>query len=196
MSDTSVFKAAVYDEEVFSGIQCVNQDLSNLLFRDCTFVDCDFSESKLSKTQFSDCELKRCNFSNAKLYDTKLSDVDFIECKLAGVDFTHCNQLLFSINMIRSKAVYCNFQGLDMNGCRLTKSELKDCVFEGANLSRADFKDSDLKGADFERATLESADFRGALNYQIDPQTSRVSKARFSYPQVLTLLRGFGVIVD
>ena len=140
--------------------------------------------------------MKRCNFSNVKLYDTKLSEVDFIECKLAGVDFRDCNQLLFSINILRSKAAYCIFHGLDLSGSRLTKSELTDCIFEGARLQRADFRESDLRGADFSRANLESSDFRGALNYQINPQESRVTKAKFSYPQVLSLLKEFGVIVE
>ena len=189
-------QGSVFDEEEITGIDCSNQDVSGIVCRDCTFVDCNFENAKLSKAQLSDCLFKGCNFSNVKLYDAKLSGVDFVDCKLAGVDFTHCNQLLFSINIKHSKAAYCNFLGLEMAGIQLTGSELTECVFEGTNLTRADLSQSNLRGALFERTNLESADLRGALHYQIDPQLCRVRKARFSYPEALSLLKGFGVIID
>ena len=190
------FKEEVYDEEEFTGLVCADMDLSNLVFRDCLFVECDFSGSKFGRSQFSGCDFKRCNFSNAKLYDTKLSEVNFNACKLAGIYFSDCNQLLFSINLVGCKAAYCNFQGMDMKGSRFAESDLSDCVFEGADLKRTDFSKSELKGADFSRANLESADFRGAMEYQIDPQITRVMKAKFNYPDVLSLLKSFNVIVE
>ena len=190
------FNGNVFDEQEFENLDCSGQDLTDFIFRDCSFVACNFADAKLSKSQWSDCELRDCNFSNARLYDARFSDVAFNSCKLAGIDFTTCNQLLFSISLSNSSAPYCIFQGMDLTGCRLTDSELLDCVFEGTTLKRVDFRNSNLKGADFVRADLSQADLRGATGYRIDPAESRVTKARFSYPEVLVLLDSFGVVVE
>ncbi len=189
------FKKEYYDEDQFTGLDCSGENLSDLEFRDCEFVDCDFSGCKMGKTHFSGCLFKGCNFSNVKLYDARISEVDFVECKLAGVDFTDCNQVLFSISLSRCKASYCVFEGMDLVGCRLTGSELAECVFERANLSKADFTGSDLQGALFDRANLQSANFQGAHNYVIDPRNTDLKKAKFSYPDVLGLLKPFGIKV-
>lgn len=191
-----ILKEAIFEDECFTGLNCADLDLSDRIFRDCEFVDCDFSGSKLSKCQFSDCEFKQCNFSNAKLYATKISEAYFVECKMDGIDFTTCNQMLFSINLKRCKIAYGIFSGLQMSGYNLSGSALTNCLFEETDLSRANLSDCDLKGSTFDRTNLTSADLRSSTGYQIDPNTNKISKARFSYPEVLSLLKPFGVVVE
>jgi uncharacterized protein YjbI with pentapeptide repeats len=75
-------------------------------------------------------------------------------------------------------------------------SELKECDFFQANLAGADFSNCNLAGAIFENCDLKSADFRQALNYQIDPAQNQVAKARFSMPEVLSLLAPLGIEIS
>jgi len=39
------------------------------------------------------------------------------------------------------------------------------------------------------------ADFASAVRYDIDPQINKIKKARFSFPEAVGLLRGFGVTI-
>lgn len=191
-----ILKETIFEDELFTGLSCSDVDLSDRIFRDCQFVDCDFSGSKLSKCQFSDCEFKQCNFSNAKLYGTKLSESDFIACKMDGIDFTTCNQMLFSINLNRCKIAFGIFAGLQMSGSNLSGSALTDCLFEETDLSRANLSKCDFQGATFDHTNLTGADLRNATGYSINPNTNKVATARFSYPEVLSLLQPLGIVVE
>ena len=43
---------------------------------------------------------------------------------------------------------------------------------------------------------LMKADFRGAKNYVISPQDNRVRKAKFSFPEVLSLLKCLEIEIE
>jgi len=58
------------------------------------------------------------------------------------------------------------------------------------------FRGSDLEGSLFHKTGLERADFSGARAYAIDPTANRIKKAKFSYPEVLTLLAPFEIVVS
>ena len=45
-------------------------------------------------------------------------------------------------------------------------------------------------------ANLEKSNFVGAKNYYLDPLKTKLKGAKFSYPEVLALLEGFGVKVE
>lgn len=191
----SLLAVDVLEDETVKELNASGSDLSDRVFRDCMFIECDFSEAKLSKSRFSECTFKSCNFSNTWLADTRFSEVEFIECKLAGLDFASCNQLLFSINLLRCVATYCSFREVSLAGQSLAKSELLDCTFENTDLQRADLSGVSLRGSTFERTNLEYADFRGAVEFDIDPLENRLKGAVFSKTEALALLRTFGIVL-
>lgn len=76
------------------------------------------------------------------------------------------------------------------------KSKLQECYFINTQLVETDFRDSDLQGSNFHNCKLDKADFRGAKNYVINLQANSTKKAKFSYPEVMTLLQSFDIVID
>lgn len=89
----------------------------------------------------------------------------------------------------------CNFSSLKLKKTRFLASKIHLCHFNATTLVEAEFRDSDLEGTLFHHADLKKADFRNAKNYVIDPMTNEVSKAKFSIPEVLSLLSGFDIVI-
>lgn len=82
-----------------------------------------------------------------------------------------------------------------MKNCSFKGSSLKECHFGNTILRDSSFADVNLSGTIFHNCDLCKADFSTATQYQIDLQTNKVSKAKFSLPEALGLLRGFDIIL-
>jgi uncharacterized protein YjbI with pentapeptide repeats len=65
-----------------------------------------------------------------------------------------------------------------------------------ANLAGSDFSGSNLQLSKFQDTNLERANFVGARDYYINPMCNKLKQARFSYPEVLSLLDTFGVELE
>jgi uncharacterized protein YjbI with pentapeptide repeats len=72
-------------------------------------------------------------------------------------------------------------------------SKLKDSHFTNTILKGVDFSDVDLAGTTFHNCDLCNADFSSATQYDIDPRTNKIKKAKFSFPEAAGLLRGFEI---
>ena len=73
---------------------------------------------------------------------------------------------------------------------------LHEVDFSGTNLIESAFHNCDLNGSVFSRTILDKADFRTAYNYSIDPENSRVKKAKFSAVGALGLLDKYDLIIQ
>lgn len=82
----------------------------------------------------------------------------------------------------------CNFSDLPLKGTFFRDCILHDAIFTQSQLSESDFEGSDLKGSIFHHTNLEKASFLNAINYSIHPLNNKLSKAKFSKPEVLSLL--------
>jgi uncharacterized protein YjbI with pentapeptide repeats len=74
-------------------------------------------------------------------------------------------------------------------------SKLKESHFTNTCLNGADFSDVDLSGTVFHNCDLSKADFSSATQYNIDPLTNKMKKAKFSLPEAVGLLRSFDVTI-
>ena len=83
-----------------------------------------------------------------------------------------------------------------MKKTHFNKSQLKECSFTDTQLEGANFTEADLQGSTFHKCKLDKADFRGTKNYAINLKTNSAKKAKFSYPEVMTLLQFFDIIID
>ena len=68
--------------------------------------------------------------------------------------------------------------------------------FEECDLTEADFRECNLEEAVFVNDNLMKADLRGAKNYVISPESNRVRKAKFSFPEVMSLLKCLEIEVE
>ena len=89
-----------------------------------------------------------------------------------------------------------NFSGLDLKNGMFHECVIRDTYFKESNLTGADFTKSDLARSIFHNTNLSKSNFRGAMNYSINPLTNTLSKARFSKPEVLSLLDHMDIVMD
>lgn len=171
------------------------KSLEGYVFVSCSFNSCDFSESILRHAKFCACTFVNCNLSLPKLDGCRFQDAQFIECKIVGAEFFKCEKTFFSVSFKKCLLQYCNFSDLNMKNASFNGSHLKENHFSNTFLSGANFTDVDLSGTIFHNCDLCKADFSSATRYDINPQTNKIKKAKFSLPEAIGLLRGFDITI-
>ena len=110
--------------------------------------------------------------------------------------FTKISTLLIDWAFKNSKIELCDFSRLDMKKSIFSECTIREADFIDVDLSNSDFSNSDLQATKFQNSNLEEVDFTEARNYYIDPTQNKLKKAKFSSPEVLSLLAGFEIEVD
>lgn len=165
-------------------------------FDEYHFQNCDFSNADLSRLRFANCLFERCNLSSVKLAGTALQNVAFAECKLLGLQFTACRDLLFGVHFDQCQLRYASFAGRQMPGTPFRGCGLDEADFADADLSGAVFQDCSLAGAVFQNTQLGGADFRTATGFTIDPERNQLRQARFSLPGLLGIVAKYELLVE
>ncbi|MDR2009507.1 MAG: pentapeptide repeat-containing protein [Bacteroidales bacterium] len=162
----------------------------------CIFKNCNFSNSDLSRVNFLECEFINCDLSLVKTNDTAFRIVKFKSSKILGVHFENCNKLGFSLSFDDCILNHSSFYQLKMKKTIFTNSKLEDVDFAETDLNGVCFLKCDMKGASFNFTNLENADLRTSYNYSIDPETNKLKKAKFSFPEVTGLLDKYDIIIN
>lgn len=162
----------------------------------CRFVHADFSNADLSDINFTDCVFDHCNLSGAKLIQTTFNDVKFLHCKMLGLHFDNCNSFLFTVRFDNCTLDYSSFYTCKMKKTVFTECSLKEADFTDTQLPEASFPGCNLADAKFENSNLEKADLRKAVNYTIDPELNKISKAKFAAPAVYALLARYRISIE
>ena len=189
-------KDELQQEKTFSNKNFSEKKITGREFDRCTFISCDFSNSGIIQTDFIDCLFDNCNFAMTKLNHSGLKNCDFVNSKMVGVDFSVCNDFLFSVNFKNCQLDYSTFFQKKMKKTIFVECSLKEVDFSEVDLSEAVFQTSDLTGTVFENTLLIKADLRTAKNYTIDPEKNNIKKARFAYPGVVGLLNKYDIFID
>lgn len=189
------------DGQVLENRQFVDLDFTGELiskseFNKCNFEKCNFSGAILKNVIFIDCKFKVCNLSNTKVNNSGWRGVEFSRCKIIGVSWRDINKLLLSWHFVDCLIEYCDFNELEMKGVVFEKCQLKNCDMNRVDLQGSKFLDTNLEGTVFQNTNLAKADLRTANYYYIDPTKNNVKNAKFSIPEVVNLLAGFGIEVD
>ena len=90
--------------------------LKHGIYRDCLFIQCDFSGQTFANYEFVDCEFKECNLSNLKTDNASFKTVLFSGCKLIGIDFSGINSFLLKLKWCG----LCKNRGFQNLGCCLS----------------------------------------------------------------------------
>jgi uncharacterized protein YjbI with pentapeptide repeats len=162
----------------------------------CRFVNCDFSNADFSNKKFIDCLFERCNLSLVALSGAGMQNVAFQDCKLAGVQFTACRDMLFEVHFEGCQLSYTSFYGKRMPSTSFVRCALTDTDFTSADLSSAVFQECTLNGAIFSATQLNGADFRTATGFIIDPDSNPLKKAKFRLEGLPGLVTKYGVIIE
>jgi len=162
---------------------------------ECTFSGVDFTAERLTLYKFIDCVFEKCNLSNVEIKNATFRNCEFTDSKLLGINWATA-QTLAHPKINQCQLDYGIFNSMTLKKCEITNSSLKEVDFHGADLTGSDFSGSDMFGANFSRANLTNCDFRGAKNYSIEPIYTIVSKAKFSLPEAISLLKSFDVTIE
>ena len=170
--------------------------LGHTEFDEFRFVSCDFGGADLRRLRFTDCLFEHCNLSAAKLAGTALQNVAFADCKLLGLQFTACRDLLFGVHFDQCQLRYASFAGRVMPHTRFVGCQLDEADFADADLSGAVFQDCTLAGAVFQKTRLAAADFTTATGFIIDPESNPMAGARFTLDGLLGVVAKYGLVVE
>jgi len=190
------YKSKTYVKENFQNIQYLQQNLRDREYTNCIFKKCIFDNCDLSNSIFIDCLFLDCNLSNTKINNCSFQEVVFEKCKLLGIRFATIDTLLITWIFKESIITICDFSYLDIKESKFLKCEMKEVDFINTNLIGADFNGSSLPLCKFHNTNLEKANFLGALNYYINPIENKLKQAKFSYPDVLSLLDTFEIKIE
>ena len=165
-------------------------------FDEFRFVNCDFNGADLSRLRFTDCLFERCNLSSASLAGTALQNVAFDECKLLGMQFTACRDMLFGVHFDQCQLRYASFAGRKMPATRFQRCALDEADFADADLSASVFQDCSLAGAVFQNTQLVGADFTTATDFVIDPESNALRNARFTLHGLLGIVAKYELVIE
>ena len=132
-----------------------------------------------------------------KLPYSSFREIDFVECKLVGVDWTKASWPSFNLNAeIKFQQCILNdssFFGLVLNELTLEECKVHDVDFRECNCAGSSMTYCDFSNSLFMHTNLQSVDFTESTNFTIDVLENRVSKAKFSKYEALSLLDGLGI---
>jgi len=185
----------IYDKE-FTNISSSENPLQQGEYESCTFSNCIFTETDLSDFSFETCIFNNCDLSNAKITHTAFKDVEFRNCKLMGLQFDECNPFLLAFRFVNCQLNLSAFYGLKLKNTRFENCILNEVDFTDTNLSGSTFKNCDFSGTMFGNTNLEKADFRTSVNFSINPETNRITKARFSTENITGLLDKYNIRIE
>ena len=165
-------------------------------YEDCRFVNCNFEKLDLTGIKFIQCEFVGCNLSISTLLNTSLGDVFFKDCKMLGLHFEQCNNFGFHVRFENCNLEHSSFYQVNLKNTSFVASALKEVDFTQAILAGSLFNECDLKDAKFEGTDLRKVDFRTAINFSIDPETNKVTNAKFSSTTVGGLLDKYNIEIN
>jgi uncharacterized protein YjbI with pentapeptide repeats len=165
-------------------------------FEQFHFISCDFGGATLNRLRFTDCLFERCNLAAATVAGTGMQNVAFADCKLLGVQFAACRDMLFGVHFDHCQLGYSSFAGKQMPGTRFVHCTLPEADFTNADLSEAVFQSCALPHATFHHTRLPGADFTTASDFDLDPESNELRGARFALTSLPGLLSKYGIVVE
>jgi uncharacterized protein YjbI with pentapeptide repeats len=165
-------------------------------FEQFRLINCELAEASLAGLRFEDCLFERCNLTTTKLSGTALQNVAFADCKLLGVAFSACQDMLFGVHFDDCQLRYASFGGKKLAGTRFERCQLPETDFTNADLTGAVFAGCDLTGTVFHDTRLAGVDFSTATGYSLDPEANVLTGARFALAGLPGLLDKYGLVVE
>ncbi|MGV3704926.1 MAG: pentapeptide repeat-containing protein [Arcticibacter sp.] len=185
----------VHEDKTFEKVVYAEKLVKGREFQSCTFVNCDFSNSEFYYSKFMDCTFDGCNLSMMKLSESTVNNVTFRNSKILGVNFSECQDFLFSVSFDSCILDYSSFLGKKMLKTRFIRTSMKEVNFNKTNLSQSLFDQTDLSGALFDATNLTAANLVSAYGFAIDPEHNVIKKASFSQHGLAGLLARYQINV-
>lgn len=187
------------DNETFENLNIQNERIIDIEFFDCTFENCIFENCLIRECKFTDCKFNNCRISNLTTEHISMMDSDFTKCCLIGINWSNLfgGGYIMPLNsLIDCQLKYNNFVEMNFDKFDFSRNTIKESMFADCSLIGSKFVDCTLDNTEFLRCNLSKADFRNSLGYIVDISTNKLKDAKFSFPEVVNLLKGTGIIID
>ena len=191
----SRFMPEYFLQQEYKNLTYQREDLNFQEFEQCTFRNCDFSVCNFIAVIFIDCQFYDCNFNGAQINHVALRSVDFYGCQIKNVNFSMCDKLIFEISFTDCVLDFSKFYALKIKETVFRNCSLVAVDFMGADLTSVLFYNCDLYRSEFNKAVSIKTNFKTSINYSIDPQKTKLTKAIFSLNGVKGLLFKHDIIV-
>jgi uncharacterized protein YjbI with pentapeptide repeats len=186
-----------YQNQSFVNLKKSRSSLIGTEFNGVTFSKSDFNEAVIKKCIFEGCKFVNCNLSSVKFIDSRISECKFMECKMMGIDWSLLNASMgLEMDMKDCVLNYSDFYKVDISNSKIVRCEVKECRFEESKAENVIFRKSDFLGSTFKSMYMKKADFTKAKNYLFDIRENRCKGGKFDYPEVLNLLKPFGISIE
>lgn len=185
----------IHDDKTFNEVNYAGQVIRGTEFNNCHFKKCDLTDGEFTLCKFIDCVFEDCNLSMIKWGRSTLNNTTFKSCKLLGINFSLCEDFLFSPRFEACMLDYSSFMSKKMPKTTFNRCSLKEVTFTQAILTGSAFDECDLTGTVFSGTDLTSVNFSTAFNYTIDPELNKLSKAIFTSSGLQGLLYKYNIKV-
>jgi fluoroquinolone resistance protein len=189
------FRDESYYEQTFTGLSLNGEVVQKKTFEECIFEDCRFLNCSFEKSRFVSCIFRGCLISAANLLNCRFDRPVFRKCKVIGIDWTR-TLLIKEPEFYDCQIDFSNFSMLKIPGAKIVNCEAKEVEFVETDFTDAVFTGTDFEKSRFFKANLSCADFRGAKNYNIDVTNNIIKKAKFSYPEAISLLNNLDIVIE
>lgn len=183
-------------EQEFNGVNYVDEPLAKGEYECCRFIGCNFSGADIKHIKFAECVFVDCNLSMVQVQGTAIRECAFRNCKMLGFRFDQCTPMLMSFKFEHCQLNYAVFTALGIKQTTFVGCNLEDADFTQADLTKATFDNCSLLRAQFDGANLTQADLRTASDFSIDPERTKLSKARFSSHNLAGLLYRYQLVIS
>jgi fluoroquinolone resistance protein len=198
--EVSPFRAQTeYGGSSFKRVKLEASQVSGKEFDECVFTNCSFRETIFKACKFSDCTFQECNLSLVRFEECSFNDTKFERSTVSGVDWTIATWSRFQaespICFYECEVDFSAFIGLALRKIVFQKCSAQEVEFSDADLSGANFSGTNLARSRFRGTNLTRANFESATHYAIDVSNNKITKARFSLPEALSLLYGLDIVL-
>jgi fluoroquinolone resistance protein len=192
---TEIQSHTEYDNEEFVDINLKDRRIDHAEFQNCSFTRCDLSQSVLVACRFDDCHFQACDLSLIKPQNSSFRNSTFLASKLIGINWV-MSIAPFSVDFQDCIINLSSFFGMNLKKRKFINCIAHEVDFSESNMTKANCTTTDFAGSTFFKTNLTTADFSQARNYSIDFRTNTLTKAKFSLPEALSLLKSLDIILS
>jgi fluoroquinolone resistance protein len=190
----SPFADDLIEGKVFRDLDFRGGEISDKIFRECTFTNVTFAEARLRECRLEDCAVLLSDWTMAKVYGTAMRGVKFAGCKLMGIDWSDGHRSL-DASFKECVLDYSSFARIDLRKSVFTDCRMLEVNFSEANLTEADFSGSNLDRSRFQKTNLSRANLAGATNLVLNPAENKVKGAVIALDAAVGIVAAMGMTV-
>lgn len=189
-----------HEAESFNSLALNSASLKNHKFIDCSFEGCTFENCKIGSSSFVSCSFNNCTIINPESHFSEIKNSTFEGCNLIGVvwgELCSAEKFATPIGTFKNCCLkYNTFYDMNLIKFNFSGNIIQDSLFEKCNLKESNFRYCRLDKTTFLQCNLTKADFREAMGYVVDIKTNLMKNARFSFPEVTSLLNTLDIKID